>query len=164
MPPRATNLLDRVIDRAPPVVRERIIPFLRIHVRQRLAPAARHTVRFMALYVVLQVMLSQSTGVQTTWNGIKRLTPRPVRRVFVAAGDTGPGRVVMSATFAIRHGADWIFHPVRAVHARQEQRGQDAGKGIIEMKRTIDDAHNALQGTPTVDEMMHRIETAPPPR
>ena len=165
MPPRAPTLLDRVIDRAPPVVRERIVPFLRIHVRPRLAPVTRRTARFVALYVVLQVMLSQSTGVQNAWNAIKRLTPRPIHRLVVAAGETGPGRVVMRATLAIRDGADRIFHPVRAIHARQEQRGQDAGMGIIEMKRTIDDAHNALTGTPTTDELIRRIETAsPPPR
>ena len=163
MHPKIQQLLGRLIDIAPPVVRERIVPWLRDRVAPAIRPAAWRTLKYVAAYAALQVIFSQSTTVQATWDGIKRYTPRSVHRVAGVIGRTPPGRLATSFTLAIRDGADWVFDPVHRLHARQEQKGKEAGQGIIEMKRAIDRAHDGIQRAPTVDELMQRVETAPPP-
>jgi hypothetical protein len=71
---------------------------------------------------------------------------------------------------AARHSvrADWVFRPVYQVHEQQKQSAQAAGEGIIHIKQAIEGLQGApLPATPTVDELMRKIEetpSAPPSR
>jgi hypothetical protein len=119
--------------------------------------------KLLAVYVALQVMMSQSTTVQATWARVKSLTPRPVHGAVSAVGKTSIGRTAMDATFAIRNVADRIFHPLHAIYARQQERGHEAGHGIMNIQNAVGEALNGVQRIPSVDERLQQVETGRPP-
>ena len=165
MPHPRNTLLRRIAHHLPPGVRSRLVPTLENHVFPILSHIPGPTIKLVVLYIVLQVMVSQSTSVQKVWAATKRVTPRPVHTAVAAVGETSVGGAAWNATLAIRSGADRVFRPVRDVHDRQRQRGQEAAVVRTEIQRTIE---NVLgQPTPpSVDEIMKKVEedTLPPSR
>lgn len=163
MPKPRNKFLTYLTEIAPPVFRERILPILENRVFPVLSRVPRPAMKVIALYVVLQVMLTQSTSVQKTWAATKRVTPRPVNRAFAAVGSTSIGSAAWEATLAIRSGANTVFRPLHDLHGRQKDRGQSAGEGIIQIKATIDSLGvNGQPAAPSVDELMKKIEEAGP--
>jgi hypothetical protein len=163
MPSALDRFFDRLADHAPPVVRERVLPVIRYRVLPAVRGSVRPACKLVVAYVVLQVIISQSATVQAAWTRVKALTPRPLHAAVSAVGRTSVGRTTMDATFAIRNGADRIFHPLHVIHARQQERGQAAGHGIMNIQNAIDEALTGLPRTPTVDEQMQQVETGRPP-
>jgi hypothetical protein len=155
-------LLCRIAELAPPVVGERVIPFLERQVLPILSHLPGPAIKFTLLYVVLQVMLTQSTSVQRAWAAVKGVTPRPVHSAVAAVGETSVGSAAWSATLAIRSGADRIFQPVHDVHEQQRQRGEEAAAGLTQIQRAVDDVLDQ-PATPTVDELMKKVEEGTPP-
>ena len=143
------------------MVRERVIPVLENQVLPILSHVPGPAIKLALGYVLLQVMLSQSTSVQTAWAAAKRITPRPVHSAVAAVGETAVGGAAWSATLAIRSGADRVFRPVRDVHEQQKQRGEDAADGLTQIQRVIDGAVGQPV-TPTVDELVKKVEEGTP--
>ena len=155
-------LLRRIAELVPDRVRDRWIPALENHVFPILSYIPGPTIKFVLLYVVLQVMVSQSTSVQKAWSATKRITPRPVHNAVAAVGETSIGGAAWNATLAIRSGADRVFHPVRAVHDAQRERGEEAAEFRTELQRAVEDALNQ-PAPPSVDDIMKKVEESTPP-
>jgi len=147
---------------APPVIRERVLPVLENHILPILSYVPGPAIKLTLLYIVLQVMLSQSTSVQSAWSAVKRIAPGSVHSAVAAVGETSVGGAAWSATLAIRSGADRVFRPVHDVHDRQRQRGEQAADGLIHIQQVIDEV-TAQPARPTVDELMEKIEEGTPP-
>jgi len=156
------TLLQRIAELAPPSVRDRLVPMLENHVLPVLSHITGPAIKLTVAYVVFQVMLSQSSSVQAAWHAIKRVTPRPVHNAVAAVGETSVGGAAWSATLAIRSGADRVFRPVHDVHEQQRQRGEEAAEGVMQMQKAVDDVLGQ-PATPTVDELMRKVEEATPP-
>ena len=155
--------LRRLAELAPPAVRDRLIPALENRVLPILSHITGPAVKFVLVYVVLQVMVSQSTIVQKAWSATKRITPRPVHTAVAAVGQTSVGGAAWSATLAIRSGADRVFRPVHDVHEQQRQRGEEAAQGLTDMQRAIDGVLDQPAATPSVDDLMKKVEEGTPP-
>jgi len=162
MPKPRSRFLQRIAELAPPVVRERVIPVLENQVLPILSHLPGPAIKITLVYVVLQVMLSQSTSVQGAWAAAKRLTPRPVHSAVAAVGETSVGGAVWSASLSIRSGADWVFRPVHDIHEQQKDRGEEAADGLMHIQRAIDGVV-APPATPSVDELMKKVEEGTPP-
>jgi hypothetical protein len=162
MQKRRNAFLRRVAELAPPVVGERVIPFLENQVFPVLSYIPGPAIKLTIVYVVLQVMVSQSTSVQGAWAATKRITPRPVHRAVAAVGETSVGGAAWSATLAIRAGADRVFHPVRQVHDEQKLRGHEAANGLTQIQQALDGVI-ITPPLPTVDELMKKVEEGTPP-
>ncbi len=119
-------------------------------------------IKFTVLYVIFQIMLSQSTSVQGAWAATKRITPRPVHNAVAAVGETSVGGAAWSATLAIRSGADRIFKPVHEVHEQQKLRGEEAADGLIHIQQAVDGITVPV-ATPSVDDLMKKVEEGTPP-
>ncbi len=157
------RFLTRLAEVAPPIFRERILPVLENRVFPVLSRLPRPALSLIALYAVLQVLLTQSMSVQKTWAATKRVTPRPVHTAVAAVGETAIGGAAWDATLAIRSGSERIFRPVHGLHDRQRDRGQAAGEGLIQIKATIESIGAIAQpAAPTVDELMKKIEETRP--
>ena len=154
--------LRRIAELAPPAVRDRVIPVLENHVLPILSHIPGPAIKVALVYVVLQVMLSQSTSVQRAWAATKRLTPRPVHNVVAAVGETSVGGAVWSASLAIRSGADRVFRPVHDVHERQRQKGEEAAEGLNRIQQAIDGLA-VPPATQSVDDLMKKVEEGTPP-
>ena len=161
MPKPRPTLLRRIARHAPPVFGERILPALENHVFPILSHIPGPAIKLTILYVIFQIMLSQSTSVQGAWAAAKRITPRPVHAAVVAVGETSVGSAAWGATLAIRSGADRIFKPVHDVHEQQKQRGQEAADGLVHIQQAIDGI--TVPATPSVDELMKKVEEGNPP-
>jgi hypothetical protein len=161
MPKPRRTFLRRIAEVAPPVFGERIVPLLENHVLPILSHIPGPAIKLTILYVIFQIMLSQSTSVQEAWAATKRITPRPVHSAVAAVGQTSVGGAAWSATLAIRSGADRIFKPVHDVHEQQKQRGEEAAEGLLHIQQVIDGI--TVPATPSVDEMMKKVEEASPP-
>ena len=161
MPKPRPTLLRRIARFAPPVFGERILPALENHVFPILSHIPGPAIKVTILYVIFQIMLSQSTSVQGAWAAAKRITPRPVHAAVAAVGETSVGGAAWSATLAIRSGADRIFKPVHDVHEQQKQRGEEAADGLVHIQQAIDGI--AVPATPSVDELMKKVEEGNPP-
>ena len=162
MPKPRPTLLRRIAELAPPFFGERVVPVLENHVLPILSHLPGPAIKLTIVYVVLQVMLSQSTSVQSAWAAAKRLTPRPVHSAVIAVGETSVGGAAWSATLAIRSSADRVFRPVHEVHEQQKQRGAEAADGLIHIQQAIDGVI-APPVAPTVDELMKQVEDGTPP-
>ena len=156
------RLLARIAAVAPPFVRDRLVPALENHVLPLLSHVPRPLINGVALYVLVQVLLAESTTAQGAWRGVRHRTPYAVQSAVVAAGDTFVGGAVWSATLAIRSTSNVIFSPLRALHADQEARGAAAGEGLVRIQQAIDgiDAVPANRPT-TLDDVMREIERTP---
>ena len=163
MPKPRNAVLARIANAAPPFVRERVLPALENHVLPALSHVPRPFVRGIALYVLLQIMLAESSTVQRAWMGVRRHAPAPVQGAVAAAGDTFVGGALWSATLAIRATSNSLFLPLRALHAHQEERGAAAGEGLVRVQQAIDaiDAPPANAPT-TLDDVMKELERTPP--
>ena len=155
-------LLRRIAEMAPPRVRDRWIPALENHVFPTLSHIPGPTIKLVLLYVVLQVMVSQSTSVQKAWSATKRITPRPVHTAVAAVGETSIGGAAWNATLAIRSGADRIFRPVNEIHDAQRERGEQAAEFKTELQRAIEGALDQPPA-PSVDDIMKKVEESTPP-
>ena len=167
MPKPRNRLLARIAEIGPPVVRERVIPALENHVLPVLSHLPRPVIKGTALYVLLQIMVAESSTVQGVWARTKYHTPRPVHSAVAAAGATWAGGALRSATLAIRETSNRVFHPLRVVHADQEERGATAGEGLMQLQKAIDEIGEIPVKAPsTLDEVMKEIEgaKASPPR
>jgi hypothetical protein len=163
MPERRNRVLARIAEIAPPVFRERILPVLENHVFPILSHVPGPVMKTVAVYVLLQIMIAESTTVQSAWARAKYHTPRPVRSMVGSVASTSMGGAIWRATLAIRSTSTRIFHPLREVHANQEERGAAAGDGLMQIKQVIDGIHNAPANTPTtLDEVMKELEKTPP--
>lgn len=146
---------------APPVIRERVIPVLESHVLPALSHVPGPLFKSLALYVILQIMISESATVQAAWRHTKQYTPQPVHNAVAAAGETSVGGAVWGATLAIRAASNRVFQPVRAIHEDQQEKGASAGEGLVQMQQAID----ALGEVPvagaqtTLDDIMKEIES-----
>jgi hypothetical protein len=159
---RRGPFLRRLAELGPPVVGERIVPMLENHILPILSHVPGPAAKLLFIYVLLQVMISQSTSVQRAWNATKRLVPHPVHRAVAAVGETSIGGAAWSATLAIRSGADRVFSPIHDVHEQQKQRGVEAADGLTQIKHAIDGVIVAPPA-PTVDELMKEVEGSTPP-
>ena len=157
-----SRLLRRIAELAPPVVGERLVPLLERQILPILSHLPGPAIQFTLVYVVLQVMLSQSTSVQRAWAAVKGVTPGPVHAAVAAVGETSVGGAAWSATLAIRSGADKVFQPVHDVHEQQRQRGEEAAAGLTQMQQAVDDVLGQPP-PPTVDELMKKVEEGTPP-
>jgi hypothetical protein len=162
MPKPRRPFLRRIAELGPPVVRERIVPALENHILPILSHIPGPAIKLTILYVVLQVMLSQSTSVQKTWAATKRITPQPVHNAVAAVGETSVGSAAWNATLAIRSGANRVFRPVHDVHQQQRERGEEAAHGLNQIQQAIDGVI-AEPASPTVDELMKKVEEGTPP-
>ena len=161
MPKPRNRVLARIAEMAPPVVRERVLPALENHVLPVLPHLPRPIIKGTVIYVLLQVMLAESSTVQAAWARVKYHTPSPVHSAVISVGSTWMGSGFWNATLAIRSTSQRLFHPVREVHARQEERGNQAGEGLMQIKRVIDGIEAAPANTPTtLDDVMKELETA----
>jgi hypothetical protein len=164
MPERRNRVLVRIAELAPPVFRERILPTLENHVFPVLSHLPGPVLKTVAVYVLLQIMIAESTTVQSAWARAKYHTPRPVHHMVGAIASTSVGGGVWSATLAIRSTSSRIFHPLREVHANQEERGAAAGDGLMQIRKVIDGITDAPANTPTtLDDVMKELEKTPPP-
>ena len=162
MPPKPKRtLLRRLAELAPPAFGERVVPVLENHVFPILSHIPGPAIKLTILYVIFQVMLSQSTSVQGAWAAAKRITPQPVHSAVAAVGETSVGSAAWSVTLAIRSGADRVFKPVHDVHEQQKQRGEEAADGLLHIQQAIDGI--AVPATPSVDELMKKVEEGTPP-
>ena len=159
MPKSRNRVLARIAEFAPPVVRERVLPALENHVLPVLSHLPGPLIKGTVIYVLLQVMLAESTTLQGAWARAKYHAPRPVHNAVIAMGSTWVGGSLWGATLAIRSTSQRLFHPVREVHARQEERGTEAGEGLMQIKRVIDGIEAAPANTPTtLDDVMKELE------
>ena len=155
-------LLARLAERVPAVIRDRVIPTIENRILPALSHVPRPLIRGIALYVIVQVMLAESTTVQAAWRSVRYRTPRPVQSVVVAAGDTFLGSAIWGATLAIRSTSNVLFQPLRALHARQEERGTQAGEGLVRVQQAIDGLGAPAPTAPTtLDDVMKEIERTP---
>ena len=162
MPKAPNRVLARIAEIAPPFVRERVIPALENHILPLLSHVPRPLIRGLALYVLLQVMLAESTTVRKAWWSVRGSTPRAVHSAVVAAGGTFVGRTVWGATLAIRSTSNALFQPIRALHAHQEERGAAAGEGLVRVQEAIDAIGAPPPNTPTtLDDVMKELERTP---
>ncbi len=144
---------------------ERIIPAVENHVLPVLSHLPGPLIKGAALYVLLQIMVSESTSVQAAWRRAKHHTPRPVHNAVAAIGETSVGGAIWSTTLAIRETSNRVFRPLREVHADQEERGETAGEGLMQIQRAIDGIGSAPVASPTtVDDIMKEIESTKPTR
>ena len=155
-------LLRRIAEFLPPRVRDRWVPAFENRVLPILSYIPGPAIKLVLVYVVLQVMVSQSTSVQKAWSATKRVTPRPVHTAVAAVGETSVGGVAWNATLAIRSGADRVFHPVRAIHEAQRQRGEEAAEVRTELQRAVDGVLDQ-PAQPSVDDIMKKVEESTPP-
>ena len=107
--------------------------------------AAEHLQRFwrpalnlVLLFVVIQVIFSQSRTAQAAWARAKRGVPDPVLALGDAVAETAVGRAVGQVTAGVHAGADWVFHPVRTIVATQEQKGREAAEAAAEYRRRLE--------------------------
>ena len=163
--PKAPNaVLARIAEVAPSFVRERVLPALENHLLPVLARVPRPLIRGIALYVLLQVMLAESTTVQQAWQGVRHRTPRPVHAAFAAAGDSYVGGAVWSVNVTIRSTSNVLFQPLRALHAHQEERGAAAGEGLVRVQQAIEAVDVQPENVPTtLDDVMKELERSPRP-
>src|SRR5687768_14523955 len=100
------RVLRRIAELAPRGVRERFIPLLENQVLPILSHVTGPAIKVALVYVVLQVLVWQSTSVQRAWAAAKRIIPRPVHNAVAGVAETSVGSAAWSATLAIRSGAD----------------------------------------------------------
>ena len=163
MPKPRNRVLARIAEAAPPFVRERIVPALENHVLPALSHLPRPLIRGIALYVLLQIVMAESSTVQGAWRGVRRHAPAPVHNAVAAAGDTFVGGAIWNATLAIRSTSNVVFQPLRALHAHQEERGAAAGEGLVRVQQAIDAIDAPPPNTPsTLDDVMKELERTPP--
>src|SRR5688500_12839405 len=156
------RILRRLAELAPRAVRERLIPVLADHVLPILSHVTGPAINITLLYVIVQVMISQSTSVQRAWGAVKRATPRPVHSAVSAVAETSVGGAAWNATLAIRSGADRVFRPVHDIHEERRQRGEEAADGLTQIQQVIDGVL-VQPPAPTVDELMKKVEEGTPP-
>lgn len=162
MPKAPNRVLARLVEIAPPFVRERVVPVLANHVLPILSHVPRPLIRGIALYVLLQIMLAESATVQKAWWSVRHRTPQPVHSAVVVAGDSFVGRAVWSATLAIRSTSNVIFQPLRALHAHQAEQGAAAGEGLVRIQQAIDGLDAPVPNKPTtLDDVMKELERTP---
>ena len=164
MPKKTRNrFIARIAELSPPVVRERVIPVVENHVLPVLSHVPGPLIKGLAVWVLLQVMLSESSTVQAAWERLKYHAPRPVHSAVAAVGTTSVGSAVWSASLAVRSTSSRVFHPLRSVHAKQEQRGTDAAEGLMQIQKAIDGIVDAPANAPTtLDDVMKELESTKP--
>ena len=164
MPGKPRNrFLSRIGAMAPPAVRERVIPVLENHVLPVLSHIPGPLFKGLAVWVLLQVMMAESSSVQAAWSRAKYHAPRPMHDVVHAIGATPVGGAAWSASRAVRSASSRVFHPLRVVHERQEQRGTDAAEGLMQIQKAIDGLGDApVNAQTTLDDVMKELEGTKP--
>ena len=128
------------------------------HVAASIRRFWRPTLNTALVFILVQVIYSQSRSARSAWMRAKRHMPDPVLDAGDAVAETAVGRAVGHVTAGVHAGANWVFRPFRATVAAQETRGREAGEAAAEFRRRLEDLERA---TPRGPERVIGGDTAP---